>query len=121
MKNRTVSRLLYAHEIDMGGLPVRQPLPTQQVQQIDPFLLLHHAHVKAPSHIKPDHAGIDPHPHRGFPARTIVQATSLSALDSLVEQLIFRDSAMAGVAHPLPPRPPASVARLLLADWGQAA
>ena len=38
MKFRSVSRLLYAHKIDMGGMPVRQPLPTQQVQQIDPFL-----------------------------------------------------------------------------------
>lgn len=72
MKNRTVSRLLYAHQIDMGGLPVRQPLPTQQVQQIDPFLLLHHADVKAPSHIKPDHAGIGPHPHRGFSPVTFI-------------------------------------------------
>jgi len=72
MKFRTVSRLLYAHKIDMGGMPVRQPLPTQQVQQIDPFLLLHHADVKAPSHIKPDHAGIGPHPHRGFSPVTFI-------------------------------------------------
>jgi len=72
MKNRTVSRLLYAHKVDMGGMPIRQPLPTQQVQQIDPFLLLHHADVKAPSHIKPDHAGIGPHPHRGFSPVTFI-------------------------------------------------
>jgi redox-sensitive bicupin YhaK (pirin superfamily) len=72
MKNRTVSRLLYAHQVDMGGMPIRQPLPTQQVQQIDPFLLLHHANVKAPSHIEPDHAGIGPHPHRGFSPVTFI-------------------------------------------------
>lgn len=72
MKKRTVSRLLYAHQVDMGGMPIRQPLPTQQVQQIDPFLLLHHANVKAPSHIKPDHAGIGPHPHRGFSPVTFI-------------------------------------------------
>jgi hypothetical protein len=72
MKNRTVSRLLYAHPVDMGGFPVRQPLPTNQVQQIDPFLLLHHADVKAPLHIEPDHAGIGPHPHRGFSPVTFV-------------------------------------------------
>jgi len=72
MKNRTVSRLLYAHQVDMGGMPIRQPLPTQQVQQIDPFLLLHHANVKAPSRIKPDHAGIGPHPHRGFSPVTFI-------------------------------------------------
>lgn len=72
MKNRTVSRLLYAHQVDMGGMPIRQPLPTQQVDQIDPFLLLHHANVKAPSHIKPEHAGIGPHPHRGFSPVTFI-------------------------------------------------
>jgi len=56
----------------MGGLPVRQPLPTQQVQQIDPFLLLHHANIKAPSHVNPNHAGVGPHPHRGFSPVTFI-------------------------------------------------
>ena len=64
--------MLYAYKVDMGGFPVRQPLPTQQVNQIDPFLLLHHADVKAPSHIEPDHAGIGPHPHRGFSPVTFI-------------------------------------------------
>jgi quercetin 2,3-dioxygenase len=72
MKTRTVSRLLYAHPMDMGGLPIRQPLPTQQIEQIDPFLLLHHADVKAPKHVKPDHAGVGPHPHRGFSPVTFI-------------------------------------------------
>ncbi|MCK6617072.1 MAG: pirin family protein [Cyclobacteriaceae bacterium] len=72
MKNRSVARLLYAHLVDMGGFPVRQPLPTGQVDQIDPFLLLHHADVKAPTHVDPDDAGIGPHPHRGFSPVTFI-------------------------------------------------
>lgn len=72
MKNRTVGRLLYAHQVDMGGMPIRQPLPSQQVEQIDPFLLLHHANVKAPKHVDPDHAGVGPHPHRGFSPVTFI-------------------------------------------------
>ena len=72
MKTRTVARLLYAEIVDMGGFPVRQPLPTNQVEQIDPFLLLHHADVKAPKHVDPDHAGIGPHPHRGFSPVTFI-------------------------------------------------
>ncbi len=72
MKNRTVNRLLYAHQVDMGGMPVRQPLPTEKVEQIDPFLLLHHANIKVPTHIKPNHAGIGPHPHRGFSPVTFI-------------------------------------------------
>jgi redox-sensitive bicupin YhaK (pirin superfamily) len=66
MKTRTVSHLLYAEQVDMGGMPIRQPFPTQKVQQVDPFLLLHHANIKAPAHIDPDDAGVGPHPHRGF-------------------------------------------------------
>jgi quercetin 2,3-dioxygenase len=72
MKSRSVSRLLYAHQMDMGGMPIRQPLPTQNVEQIDPFLLLHHANIKAPTHVEPDHAGVGPHPHRGFSPVTFI-------------------------------------------------
>ena len=72
MKNRTVARLLYAEQVDMGGMPIRQPLPTHKVEQIDPFLLLHHANIKALAHVKPDHAGVGPHPHRGFSPVTFI-------------------------------------------------
>jgi redox-sensitive bicupin YhaK (pirin superfamily) len=72
MKPRTVFHLLYANQMDMGGMPIRQPFPTQKVQQIDPFLLLHHANIKAPSHIEPDDAGVGPHPHRGFSPVTFI-------------------------------------------------
>jgi redox-sensitive bicupin YhaK (pirin superfamily) len=72
MKNRSVARILYSQTVDMGGLPVRQPFPTQTVQQIDPFLLLHHADVKVPKHIAPKKAGVGPHPHRGFSPVTFV-------------------------------------------------
>lgn len=56
----------------MGGFPVRQPLPSQQMDQIDPFLLLHHADIKAPKHVDPDDAGVGPHPHRGFSPVTFI-------------------------------------------------
>src|SRR5688572_12877689 len=71
-KSRTVSHLLYAQSFDMGGLPIKQPFPTQNVQQFDPFLLLHHADVKVPKHVEPDHAGVGPHPHRGFSPVTFI-------------------------------------------------
>lgn len=72
MKYRSVSRLLYAHPVDMGGFPVRQPLPTQQVDQLDPFLLLHHANIKVPTHVDTRHGGVGPHPHRGFSPVTFI-------------------------------------------------
>lgn len=64
--SKTVKALLYAHPYDMGGMPIKQPFPTQNVDHIGPFILLHHARVKVPSHIEPKHAGVGPHPHRGF-------------------------------------------------------
>ncbi|HEY5825672.1 MAG TPA: pirin family protein [Cyclobacteriaceae bacterium] len=72
MKTRTVSHLLYAEQYDMGGMPIRQPFPTNNVDSIDPFLLLHHADLKVPTHIDPDDAGVGPHPHRGFSPVTFI-------------------------------------------------
>jgi quercetin 2,3-dioxygenase len=64
--NRTIQHILYAQPMDMGGMPIRQPFPSSLVEQIDPFLLLHHAEIKVPQHIETKHAGVGPHPHRGF-------------------------------------------------------
>jgi redox-sensitive bicupin YhaK (pirin superfamily) len=52
--------------MDMGGFPIRQPFPSHKAEQIDPFLLLHHAELKVPSHKPVSQAGVGPHPHRGF-------------------------------------------------------
>jgi quercetin 2,3-dioxygenase len=72
MKNRKVTHTLYAEEFDMGGMPVRQAFPTGRVEQHDPFLLLHHADIKVPTHLDPDDAGVGPHPHRGFSPVTFI-------------------------------------------------
>ncbi len=66
MTHKKVARILPADPIDMGGFPVKQALPTVQVAQVDPYLLVHHARVKPifdrPAKIQ----GVGPHPHRGF-------------------------------------------------------
>ncbi|MBD1397752.1 pirin family protein [Pontibacter sp. JH31] len=80
--NRTVARLLYAEEVDMGGLPVRQPLPTSQVEQHDPFLLLHHHLATIPATAIPHKSGVGPHPHRGFSPVTFVYQGGVHHRDS---------------------------------------
>jgi quercetin 2,3-dioxygenase len=65
-KNRSVKKVLFASTLDMGGMPIRQPFPYGNMEHVDPFLLLHHAVVKVPTHIETKHAGVGPHPHRGF-------------------------------------------------------
>jgi len=67
-----IKKVLYAHEVDMGGFPVRQPLPTQNIDQIDPFLLLHHATVSYQEGSSAKTVGVGPHPHRGFSPVTFI-------------------------------------------------
>ena len=70
--NRSVKAILYAEEVDMGGLTVRQPFPTFNFEQIDPFLLLHHAAIELAQDINPADTGVGPHPHRGFSPVTFI-------------------------------------------------
>jgi len=72
MNNRTIKSIIYAATIDMDGMPVRQAFPSAKSAQIDPFLLLHHADIKVPSHIPVNKAGVGPHPHRGFSPVTFI-------------------------------------------------
>lgn len=72
MNTKKVTTILPAQMIDMGGLPVKQALPTQNVPNLDPFLLLHHGQIK-PIFKRPAKVqGIGPHPHRGFSPVTFV-------------------------------------------------
>jgi redox-sensitive bicupin YhaK (pirin superfamily) len=67
----------------MGRFRVRQPLPHQRVDNVDPFLLLHHAgptYYEAGSN--PAHEGVPPHPHRGFDPVTFVYKGGVHHRDS---------------------------------------
>lgn len=79
---KKVKQVLYGNMVNMGGIPVRQPLPTDGVRQIDPFLLLHHGRfdVKAGADIKD--TGVGPHPHRGFSPVTFVFSGGVHHRDS---------------------------------------
>ncbi len=102
---KQVKYLLPATEIDMGGFPVKQALPTQKVQQWDPFLLLHHAKVKFSSHRLAKHQGVGPHPHRGFSPVTFVIEGEVHHRDSWGNNQIAKEGevqwmhAGAGIVH----------------------
>lgn len=78
MKNRSVSHVLYGEVVNMGGMPVRQPFPTNNVEQIDPFLLLHHHRTTAGEPFE----GVGAHPHRGFSPVSFIFEGSLRHKDS---------------------------------------
>ena len=63
---RSIRKILFAQSFDMGGFPIRQPLPAPGVDQIDPFLLLHHARLQVDPNLPVMEQGVSPHPHRGF-------------------------------------------------------
>ena len=63
--------------VNMGPIALRQPIPTQNIDQIDPFVLLHHY---GPYDISLEHNPFDlgPHPHRGFePITFLIQGEQL--------------------------------------------
>ena len=107
MKNllKEVKYLLPATTIDMGGFPVKQALPTQKVQQWDPFLLLHHAKTKYNSRKLAKHQGVGPHPHRGFSPVTFVIEGEVHHRDSWGNNQIAKQGevqwmhAGAGIVH----------------------
>jgi quercetin 2,3-dioxygenase len=60
--SRPVAKVVYGPEQQMGPLTIRQPLPSDELPYLDPFVLLHHA----PARIAEGTHGLAAHPHRGF-------------------------------------------------------
>lgn len=79
---KKVIRLLYAHSVDMGGMTVKQPIPTQKVDQIDPFLLFHHHKSQVPEGTRSFEMGVAPHPHRGFSPVSFIYQGAVHHRDS---------------------------------------
>lgn len=65
MKLNTLKRVGRSDMVNMGPIRLRQPLPTQNIKMLDPFILLHHYRpYKINENSNPFDLG--PHPHRGF-------------------------------------------------------
>lgn len=77
MKLRTVKNRSKSNFVNMGPIRLRQPLPSFQIKNVDPFILLHHY---GPYEINANHNPFDlgPHPHRGFePITFLIQGEQL--------------------------------------------
>jgi redox-sensitive bicupin YhaK (pirin superfamily) len=75
--SQTISR-----EFQMGPMKIKQPLPDKSLEQVSPFLLLHHA---GPEHHAPASPAtrLNPHPHRGFEPVTFIFSGKMHHKDSL--------------------------------------
>lgn len=77
MKLNNIKSIGRSDFVNMGPIRLRQPLPTNEIENIDPFILLHHY---GPYKISADSNPFDlgPHPHRGFePITFLIQGEQL--------------------------------------------
>ena len=72
MKSRTIQSVEYGEPMNMGGFPIRQALPSSNLEMLDPFLLLHHAKIDIAKNVDVKNAGVGAHPHRGFSPVTFI-------------------------------------------------
>lgn len=89
MKLNTIKTIGRSDFINMGPIKLRQPIPTQDIEMIDPFILLHHY---GPYTIDEENNPFDlgPHPHRGFePVTFLIQGEQLHR-DSLGHKSIVK-------------------------------
>jgi redox-sensitive bicupin YhaK (pirin superfamily) len=89
MKLNNIKNIGRSDFVDMGPIRLRQPLPTQEIEGVDPFVLLHHY---GPFEISEDSNPFDlgPHPHRGFePITFLIQGEQLHR-DSLSNESIVK-------------------------------
>jgi len=69
---KTIKKIIPSQKVDMGGIILDQPLPNQVMDQLDPFLLIHHWDDVLKGNQKQNDAGVGPHPHRGFSPVTLI-------------------------------------------------
>ena len=82
MNLRSVNKIIPSQKINMGGHILEQPLPNVAMDQLDPFLLIHHAEWELPGDQKQQDVGIGGHPHRGFSPVTFIFEGDIRHQDS---------------------------------------
>ena len=91
MTTRTIRSIHPADKVNMGGNLIDQPLPNAQIDNLDPFLLIHHWHNFLPGGQRPQEVGVGPHPHRGFSPVTFIFKGAIEHRDSLGERATVSD------------------------------
>ena len=89
MKLNTIKTIGRSDFVNMGPIRLRQPIPANGIEMIDPFILLHHY---GPYEISPERNPFDlgPHPHRGFePITFLIQGEQLHR-DSLGNESVVK-------------------------------
>ena len=90
MKLNSIKKIGRSDFVNMGPIKLRQPIPTQEIDLIDPFVLLHH-YGPYPINEFNNPFDLGPHPHRGFePITFLIQGEQLHR-DSLGNESIVKE------------------------------
>ncbi|WP_248723052.1 pirin family protein [Seonamhaeicola sp. ML3] len=89
MNLNTIKTVGRSDFVNMGPIVLRQPIPTRTIENIDPFILLHHY---GPYEISTESNPFDlgPHPHRGFEPITFLFQGEQLHRDSLGNESIVK-------------------------------
>ncbi len=111
---RKIKQIIPSSKVNMGGIILDQPLPSGNIDQIDPFLLIHHWHNNFPGNQQQNEVGVGPHAHRGFSPVTFIFKGSVHHRDSRGNNSIINEggtqwmNAGMGIVHS--ERPPKNIA-----------
>ncbi len=90
MKTRSIRRIIASQKVNMGGHIIEQPLPNKFMDQLDPFLLVHHAEWELKGNQRQQEVGIGGHPHRGFSPVTFVFQGDVRHQDSFGNDMVVK-------------------------------
>ena len=82
MKNRGIKKVITSKEVMMGPIKLHQPLPIAGLEQVDPFILLHHAGPKNQIPGGKSVMEVGAHPHRGFEPVSFIFKGAIEHKDS---------------------------------------
>lgn len=88
-KLKSVKNIVGSPLVNMGPIRLRQPIPTEGIEQVDPFLLLHHYGPYAISEFN-NPFDLGPHPHRGFEPITLLFKGEQLHRDSLGNEMVVK-------------------------------
>jgi len=88
-KFKKIQYIVSSPLVNMGPIRLRQPFPTQGIENVDPFLLLHHYGPYAISEFN-NPFDLGPHPHRGFEPITLLFKGEQLHRDSLGNEMVVK-------------------------------
>ena len=101
---KSIVKIVNNQQVRMGDIQIGQPIPQNSLEEVGPFILLHHAE---PKNISAHGSGfyVPPHPHRGFEPVTFVFQGEVEHKDSRGNESVVKGggvqwiTAGAGIIH----------------------